>query len=198
MKRRALLLQGSTFLATVAFAGPEPILGGPCEGCELVYRDMPSKLASSARIAPLRTPGVPMVIDGTVRTRDGHHAAGVVVYAYHTDSAGIYPRAATRHGAFRGWTITDASGRYRFETIRPAAYPGRDIPEHVHMHVIERGKGTYWIDDLRFQDDPLINDRNRRNEGRGGDALAMPVKRGDTWHVRRDVTLGLNVSPELT
>jgi protocatechuate 3,4-dioxygenase beta subunit len=198
VKRRALLLQGSTFLATVAFAGTEPILGGPCEGCELVYRDMPAKLASTARIAPPQTPGAPLIIEGTVRNRDGRDAAGVVVYAYHTDSAGIYPRAATRHGAFRGWAITDASGRYRFESIRPAAYPGRDIPEHVHMHVIERGAGTYWIDDLRFQDDPLNHDRNQRTDGRGGQGLVMPMKRGDTWRARRDVTLGLNVFPELT
>jgi len=196
--RRTLLLSGAAFVATLAIARQEsakrvPVLGGPCEGCELVFEGMPEKFLSIARIAPSDEPGEPLAIAGVVRTQKGTPAAGIIVYAYHTNSQGIYPRAATRHGALRGWAISDAFGNYRFDTIRPAAYPGREIPQHVHMHVIEPGKGTYYIDELRFEDDPLITAANRSSAERGGKGLAMPIRRGPGWFAGRDIVLGLNV-----
>jgi protocatechuate 3,4-dioxygenase beta subunit len=193
MKRRELLLQGSAFLCmSAAVSSREPILGGPCEGCELVFADMPRELTSRARIAPVTQPGAPLVIEGTVLTPAGKSAAGVIVYAYHTDNGGLYPSAATRHGKLRGWAITDGAGRYRFDTIRPAAYPSGEIPEHVHMHVIEPGKGTYWIDDLRFEDDPL-NSGHRPTAERGGKGLVMPQRRDGLWYARREIVLGRNI-----
>ena len=171
----------------------EPVLGGPCEGCEAVFVGMPDTIGSTARIAPIGEPGAPMVIEGTVRSADGKPAPGVIVYGYHTDAKGIYPSAATRHGRLRGWARTDATGHYRFETIRPGAYPGNENPEHVHMHVIEPGRGTYWIDELVFRDDPILTpDRLKYlSHGRGGKGDALPKKdeRG-VWQVRRDITLG--------
>lgn len=174
-------------------AAREPVLGGPCEGCEWVFDGQPAKLSSQARIAPPGEPGVPLLIEGAVTTARGTPAAGIVVYAYHTDATGIYPPARNRHGRLRGWAVTDAQGRYRFDTIRPAAYPGRNIPQHVHMHVIEPGRGTYYIDELRFTDDPLITATNRRTDERAGNGLITPEKRGDTWLARRDIVLGLNI-----
>jgi protocatechuate 3,4-dioxygenase beta subunit len=173
----------------------EPIIGGPCEGCEYVFSGMPERLGSSARIAPVGEPGQPMVIEGTVRNAQGKSIAGVIVYAYHTDSGGIYPRASTRHGRLRGWARTDDKGNYRFDTIRPGAYPDRQNPEHVHMHVIEPGKGTYWIDDIHFHDDPLLTpELERRQSGRGGDGLVSPERdKQGVWHVRRDIVLGRNI-----
>jgi len=205
MERRALLLRGSAFLGTLAVGDAsrsrpytlgrtrEPVIGGPCEGCELVFEGMPPKLSSSARIAPVGEPGAPMIIEGTVRTRQGKAAPEVIVYGYHTDNTGIYPPAATRHGRLRGWVMSDSDGRYHFETIRPVAYPGREIPQHVHMHMIELGKATYFIDELRFTDDPFITDRNRRTDERGGSGLVTPERRAGSWFARRDITLGLNV-----
>jgi len=205
MKRRVLLLQGSAFLGTLAVADAsratpytlgvtrEPVVGGPCEGCELVFEGMPRTLSSSARIAPVGEPGVPMIIEGMVRTRQGKAAPELVVYGYHTDNRGIYAPGATRHGRLRGWALTDSDGRYRFVTIRPVAYPGRKIPQHVHMHVIEPGKCTYYIDELRFEDDPQINDGNRRTDERGGRGLIMPTRRDGSWYATRDIVLGLNI-----
>jgi len=184
-----------TLLGT-AIAADEPVIGGPCEGCDRVFVGMPDRLTAVARIAPQDEPGEAMIIQGTVRDADGKPAAGIIVYAYHTDARGMYPRAETRHGRLRGWARTGADGRYRFDTIRPAAYPGRDIPRHVHMHVIEPGVGTYYIDDIVFSDDPLLTPSQRRQmmRGRGGDGLATPARdAAGAWHVRRDITLGLNV-----
>ena len=198
MHRRSLLLAGSAWFATFATAKEEqarhePVLGGPCEGCGFVFESMPRKLESATRIAPASEPGTPLIIEGVVRTLAGKGAAGVIVYAYHTNNEGIYPRAATRHGALRGWAVTDAAGHYHFDTIRPRAYPSGNIPEHVHMHVIEPGKGTYYIDELRFTDDTFITDRNRKTDERGGNGLVTPERRGATWYARRDIVLGLNI-----
>ena len=195
MDRRTLLVRATAFTATLtsgAIAAPrEPVIGGPCEGCEWVFDDQPGALRSVARIAPANEPGVPMVIEGTVTTMSGAAGRSVIVYAYHTDQTGIYPRAANRHGTLRGWAITDAEGRYRFDTIRPGAYPSRNVAEHVHMHVIEPGIGTYFIANLEFQDDPLNSTRTREN--RGGNGYMLPVRRDGVWQVRRDIVLGQNI-----
>jgi protocatechuate 3,4-dioxygenase, beta subunit len=197
MERRSVLSTACALplaLATRGFAAPnEPVIGGPCEGCEWVFDGLPGNIESNARIAPSTEPGRPLVIEGIVTTLAGAPAPGTIIYAYHTDDTGIYPPAGNRHGTLRGWARTDAQGRYRFDTIRPRAYPSREIPEHVHMHVIETSKGTYYIDELRFTDDPLNGDGNRRTAGRGGSGLAAPISRNGVWYVRRDIVLGRNI-----
>jgi protocatechuate 3,4-dioxygenase beta subunit len=174
----------------------EPVIGGPCEGCELVFDGMPGSLSSAARIAPSGEPGEPMRIEGVVTGLDGRPASGVIVYAYHTDASGIYPPASTRHGRLRGWVRTDEEGRYRFDTIRPGAYPDGENPQHVHMHVIEPGYATYWIDSIVFIDDPLLTEDRRRatDHGRGGSGVVQPARDADdAWHVRRDILLGRGI-----
>ncbi|CAN5919649.1 hypothetical protein BH11GEM1_BH11GEM1_21250 [soil metagenome] len=181
----------------------EPIIGGPCEGCEGVFEGVPATLSSVTRIAPPGEPGEPMIVDGIVRDRRGAAVAGIIVYAYHTDASGIYrplenaPGAsARRHGQLRGWAITDSLGRYRFNTIRPGYYPQRNAPQHVHMHVIEPGYCTYYIGSIVFRDDPLLNDAARRKAeaDRGGSGLVSPTRDANgVWHVRRDIRLGVGV-----
>lgn len=204
----------TTFITLLAFTasaaaqapprvtGTEPIIGGPCEGCEAVFEGIPDDPPSTVRIAPADEPGEPLRIRGVVTDRGGRPAPGVVVYAYHTDAEGIYPRdehlsgSAARHGRLRAWATTDADGRYEFETILPGHYPGRDAPRHVHMHVIEPGCCTYYIDSIHFTDDPLLDEAARRDtaDARGGSGLVTP-RRGDagSWVVERDIRLGRNV-----
>lgn len=174
----------------------EAIVGGPCQGCSNVFVGLPADLSSSARIAPHDESGEPMVIEGTVTDADGAPAPGIIVYAYHTDDRGIYPDGDTRHGRLRGWAETDSHGRYRFDTIRPAGYPNVRVPAHVHMHVIEPGRCTYFIDDIHFTDDQRITEAQRRRtgRGRGGSGLATPTRGDDgAWKVTRDIVLGKNV-----
>ncbi len=143
-----------------------------------------------------------MRIEGRVLGSDGEPAAGVIVYAYHTDRRGIYPKdddlrgqAAYRHGRLRAWVETDAEGRYRFDTIRPASYPETTIAAHVHMHVLEPGCCTYWIDSIHFLDDPYLTRREREGQDdRGGSGLVAPERDEDgTWVVTRDIVLGEGV-----
>lgn len=187
----------------VSSDGREPIVGGPCEGCEAVFEGLPANLSERARIAPPAQPGEPMRIEGRVKHRDGAAAIGTIVYAYHTDVHGIYPKddrvrgqACYQHGTLRGWAVAGEDGRYRFDTIRPAGYPESGIPAHVHMHVIEPGRCTYYIDSIHFTDDPKLTPAHREAEdqGRGGSGIVTPSRDSDgTWRVRRDIVLGENI-----
>ncbi|RYD14885.1 MAG: hypothetical protein EOP90_11510 [Lysobacteraceae bacterium] len=188
--------------ATAAAHAREPIVGLPCEGCEAVFEGLPAAPTSHARIAPAGEPGEPLVLEGRVLDAGGAPRAGIVVYAYHTDTHGLYPPipgardgAANRHGRLRGWAISDADGRYRFDTIRPASYPTRDVPAHIHMHVLEPGCSTYYIDDVLFTDDPLLTPAQRRAHavGRGGDGITTPVREQGRWQVTRDIRVGAAV-----
>lgn len=194
------------FVVAVACADPAlakvRVVGLPCEGCEAVFEGLPAQLPSTSRIGSSGEAGEPMLIEGTVRRGDGTPAAGVIVYAYHTDAAGVYPRdgrltgAAARHGRLRGWAQADSSGRYAFSTIRPAGYPGTVIPSHVHMHVIEPRRCTYYIDDVLFTDDARLTPREREQgtRGRGGPGVVTPSRDpSGTWRVRRDIELGRNI-----
>lgn len=193
--KSCLIALGALLYAWHAAHAVEPVIGGPCDGCENVFIGMPEKLTSEARIAPTGEAGEPMIIEGEVRSSAGQPASGIVVYAHQTDASGIYPRDTTRHGRLRAWVITDAQGRYRFTTIRPGAYPDARIPQHVHLQVIEPGVGTYYIDELEFDDDPLLTARLRQSRpGRGGNGVSHPQKDATgTWRVRRDITLGTNI-----
>jgi protocatechuate 3,4-dioxygenase beta subunit len=174
----------------------EPV-AGPCEGCEAVFNGMPATLSSRARIAPAAEWGEPLTITGKVYGPDGAPRGGVVVYAYQTNAGGVYPPAdgSHRHGLLRGWVVSDASGAYAFDTIRPGSYPGRTDPAHVHMHVIERGCTTYYIDDIVFTDDPRLTVEHERqmSRGRGGKGVATPTRTSGRWSVVRDIHLGMNI-----
>ncbi len=91
----------------------------------------------------------------------GKPAAGVEVFAYHTDSTGIYAATgASDPWRLKGWAVTDAQGRFQFTTIRPAPYPGHDIPAHVHATVTTTCCGRQFSD-LMFDDDPLATKEYR-------------------------------------
>jgi protocatechuate 3,4-dioxygenase beta subunit len=180
----------------------EPVVGLPCEGCEAVFEGLPADPPSVARIAPPGEPGESLRIVGTAYDVDGRPEPGVIVYAYHTNDEGIYPRDeryegfAARHGRLRAWATTDANGRYEFDTIVPGHYPGRGAARHVHMHVIEAGCCTYYIDSIHFTNDPLLDEetRARAEEARGGRGLVTPRRGEDgVLVVERDIYLGRNV-----
>jgi protocatechuate 3,4-dioxygenase beta subunit len=184
-------------------AKPDAVLGR-CGDCTGPYEGLPDRLVSRARIAPTGEPGEPLVLTGRVLAADGKARPGIIVYAYHTNAQGIYPEpnpprstASNHHGQLRGWAKTDAAGRYEFDTIRPAGYPGAGRePQHIHMHVIEPGCATYFIDELLFSDDPRLTPelRERMSPGLGGKGIVTPQRASDgTWQVVRDIHLGENI-----
>jgi protocatechuate 3,4-dioxygenase beta subunit len=186
-------------VACTAHADPaERLVGGPCEGCELVFEGRPAKLEAHARIAPAQEPGDPLILDGVVRDRANKPVAGMIVYAYHTNAKGEYPPLAkVPHGKLRGFAKTGADGAYRFTTIRPASYPVANAPpQHIHMHVVEPGRCHYFIDDVVFTDDPRLTaeQRKQHERGRGGLGVVTPKRDKGTWLARRDITLGAGIS----
>ena len=173
------------------------IAGNNCIG---PYEAMPATITPHERIAPLSEPGEPLTVTGRVLGPDGRPRAGVIVYGYQTDSHGVYPAvvpprssASNYHGRLRGWARSDAQGRYKFDTIRPGSYGGN--PEHIHMHVIEPGCATYFIDDLMFAGDAMFlrltpEQRQSETPGRGGPGTGTLRRKGRGWEVTRDIHLG--------
>ncbi|HEV2882561.1 MAG TPA: hypothetical protein VGX24_14890 [Pyrinomonadaceae bacterium] len=177
-------------------------VGAYCEGCEAIYEGLPSQLSWETRIAAAPEPGEPLEASGRVYQLDGKTPApGVILYAYHADARGIYPPApeasgyARRNGRLRGWIKTNAQGEYKFVTIKPASYPNRNIPAHIHLIVKEPDKNEYYIDDFEFDDDKFLTQQERaRRRKRGGSGIVRLSKSADgIWLARRDIILGLNV-----
>jgi len=80
-------------------------------------------------------------LTGRVLDLNGRAIAGARIEIWQCDANGRYRHPGDRGRARRddnfqgyGHTITDASGRYRFRTIRPVPYPGRT--PHIHMAVL--------------------------------------------------------------
>lgn len=174
------------------------IVGGGCDGCDLMFQGMPAKLNQETALTADTEPGEPLEISGTIYKRDGKTpAAGVILYVYQTSAKGYYESApgATRHGRIRGWMKTDAQGRYQFRTVRPGAYPGRNIPAHIHPVVKEPDKNEYYLDEYRFDDDPHLTAAERAKEEKRGGSGIIKITRNQHggWIGRRDITLGLNI-----
>lgn len=127
-------------LAAVGFVlrGGSPLSAQDVQYVRAIDRaqtDRPSTLGATARIAPASEPGDPLIIRGRLLNLDGAAAAGAIVFAYHTDRGGLYDDSSRGPHSWRlrGWARTDADGRFTFESIRPGAYPGGNIPPHVHF-----------------------------------------------------------------
>lgn len=89
-----------------------------------------------------------LVVTGLVLTRDCKPLKGALLDFWHADEHGEYDNRGYR---YRGHQFTDDEGRYRLETIVPAAYPGRT--RHIHVKVQPPG-GRVLTTQLYFPGDP--------------------------------------------
>jgi len=177
-------------------SAPLRVVGLPCEGCEKVLDDSPAVLTHDTRIGPEGEQGEPMRLTGRTLDGAGRPVAGVIVHAYQTDRNGIYFKRGENRIKLRGWAKSDAQGRYAFDTIRPGSYPNRSDVAHIHMHVLEVGRCTYYIDNVVFSDDPLRHSIKASENAppRAGSGMTTPVKdAAGVWQVTRDIHLGLNI-----
>jgi protocatechuate 3,4-dioxygenase beta subunit len=176
-------------------------VGGPCEGCEAVYEYGSQKLSHEAVLPGYDTAQQKLRLEGTVFRPDGKTpAADVILYVYHTNAVGVYapgpePKGwERRHGMHRGWVKTGEDGKYTVYTQLPAPYPGRSEPAHIHLTVKEPGMSPYWIESVHFDDDPLLDYRQRnRLTSRGGPGIVVPEKSGRIRHAIRDIHLGREI-----
>ena len=176
-------------------------VGGGCEGCEAIYEYGNRVLKPVDTLPDFLNFEPKLKITGTVYKKDGKTPApDVIIYIYHTNRKGIYEKKGNetgwgkRHGYIRGWVKTGADGKYTFYTFRPASYPDRQAPEHIHVTIKEPGVNEYWIDEYLFNDDLLLTAEARRNEkGRGGNGIIQPEKSGNLYLIKRDIILGKNI-----
>lgn len=161
----------------------------PCGHCAA-----PSQLDSKARIAPEKEPGERLVISGTIYRADGRTpASDIVLFAYQTDTSGYYNKEDDAFNPrLRGWVKTDKNGRYEFRTIRPGAYPHRNTPGHIHVHLYGPAIPEHSIEEYRFADDPRLSKNEReeaQSKGRYSPVVAVTRRSDGTWEGVRDIKL---------
>ncbi len=92
-------------------------------------------------------------LSGFVLTRTCRPLADALVDLWHADDRGEYDNRGFR---YRGHQRTDASGRYRFRTVRPAVYVGRTR----HYHVKVQAAGSRLLTTQLYFPDELANQRD--------------------------------------
>ncbi|OEK01332.1 intradiol ring-cleavage dioxygenase [Roseivirga sp. 4D4] len=177
-------------------------VGGPFENAEFMYFGMPENIASSDTTLGWFGKGQKLIITGKILKADGKTPApNVIVYYYHTDTEGHYSsrkdmdQRAARHGHLRGWVKSDAEGKYAIYTIRPAAYPNRSDPAHIHPTILEPQINTpYYTDALVFDDDILLTTAKRKAmDNRAGSGILRVLMKGDIQIAEHNFILGLNI-----
>ncbi|MEQ8520340.1 MAG: intradiol ring-cleavage dioxygenase [Cytophagales bacterium] len=169
-----------------------------CEWCGA--NEAPLDIDWKTTIAGPDEAGERMIISGTVFMKDGKTPAkDVIVYVYHTNTEGVYPKKGDeqgngkRHGYLRAWMKTNANGQYQFESIRPAAYQKHGgEPAHIHYVIKAPGQEEYWLDALMFDDDPRLDPETRANvpnRGQLGSITKLMKNENNVFEGKRDIIL---------
>jgi protocatechuate 3,4-dioxygenase beta subunit len=149
-----------THLEPTPACGDEPTPASPSG--PFFKPDSPER--ASLREAGLDGPR--LVVSGLVLTTGCRPLARALLDFWHADTAGQYDVSGFR---LRGHQYTDASGRFRLETILPGTY-GR--ARHIHVRAQVPG-GPLLTTELFFQDDP-----SNHGDGLFKPRLAMVVSGG--------------------
>lgn len=172
------------------------------------YYGIPKDLKSKDTSPVFKQNEKKMLLTGTVYQIDGKTpASNVILYYYQTDTNGIYAtkeseernmpknKLGQTHGYIRGWVKTDKQGKYLIYTIKPATYPSRVEPAHIHLTIKDEIMNEpYYIDDFVFDNDPLLTTKKRlKMENRGGNGVIRFVEKDDILIGERNIILGLNI-----
>ena len=141
------------------------LIGGGCDGCELMYNGMPSNIHS-------------------IDTNNG----------YYSPIKGM-DENTKRHGHIRGWVKSDENGKYSIYTIKPIPYPNENIPAHIHTSIKEPAiANEYYIDEFVFDDDKLLTSEKRKAlENRGGSGILRVLLKDNLQIAEHNIILGLNI-----
>jgi len=151
----------------------------PCSKCI-----EPPTMSPKITITSKDEKGEPLIMSGTIFQPDGvTPAEGIVLYVYHTDATGYYSKDDDPYNPrLRGWMKTGSDGKYEFRTIKPAPYPHRTTPAHIHAQIYSATIPEYGIDEYWFEGDPFINAEQKRLllTGRGGfNSIIKLTRNGD-------------------
>jgi protocatechuate 3,4-dioxygenase, beta subunit len=178
------------------------IVGGGCDGCELMFVGMPNNIQSVDTSSAWNEKGQRLLVTGKVLKLDGlTPAPDVIVYYWQTDNNGYYSPSkgldnkAEKHGHVRGWVKSDTEGNYSIYTIRPVPYPNRDIPAHIHLSIKEPTiDDEYYTDGLVFADDiKLTSDKRKKFKNRGGSGVLRVLMDEEMQVAEHNIILGLNI-----
>lgn len=179
------------------------IVGGGCDGCELMYIGMPKEIHSVDTSAGWNEKGQRLIVTGTVFQLDGKTPAkDVIIYYWQTDNDGYYSPIPTmdertkRHGHIRGWVKTDVNGKYTIKTIRPAPYPNDVLPAHIHLSIKEPDiENEYYTDEINFDEDKLLIPHFKKypQENRGGSGVVRILLKDNLQIAEHNISLGLNI-----
>ena len=145
-----------------------------------------------ATLAPASEPGTRLIVTGRVFDASGTKpVAGVIVYAFHTDAAGLYNRRGIDEPRLRGWVRTDAQGKFELRTIRPASYPNDGPPAHIHFEAWGAGYAKQFSA-LEFADDPKIKPADlAKSRAKGKFASIVTTTRGPDGVLRATINIRL-------
>jgi protocatechuate 3,4-dioxygenase, beta subunit len=183
-------------------SGIKKLVGGGCDGCEIMFVGMPTNILSLDTSLGWTEKGQKLLVTGKVYKIDGKTPApNVIIYYWQTDNNGYYSpikgmdERAKRHGHIRSWVKTDENGSYSIYTIKPAPYPNDNIPAHIHTSIKEPNiENEYYIDEFIFDDDTLLTSEKRKAlENRGGTGILSVLISGDLQIAEHNIILGLNI-----
>lgn len=165
--------------------------GGSLFAQPSLARDSNTKAPWNISMVSATEPGEPLMVSGTIYAPDGRTPLeGIILWVYHTDATGHYSKLSesggdNRNTRLHGLMQTNREGRYEFRTIKPAPYPGRTNPAHVHAFVSGPGYPEYWIDEFLFEGDPFITEEMRQKfAGKGNFSSILKLTRGDDGVLR--------------
>lgn len=161
-------------------AGPGSM---PCSSCIA-----PQNISWQTTIASKDEKGEPLEMSGTIYQADGTTPAeGIVLFVYHTDSTGYYNKDDDPYNPrLRGYMKTGKDGKYEFKTIKPAPYPKRTTPAHIHAQIYSSQIPEYSIDEYWFEGDPFITPEEKAKllTGRGGFNSIIKLTRSEDGILR--------------
>jgi protocatechuate 3,4-dioxygenase beta subunit len=111
--------------------------------------------------------GERIIVTGRVLDERSEPVPNVLIEIWQANAAGRYVHERDRHDAPLdpnflgiGTCVTDEDGRYRFQSIRPGAYPWRNHPNawrpaHIHFSLLARTFASRLITQMYFPGDPL-------------------------------------------
>ena len=148
------------------------------------------------QVASDEEPGERMIVSGRVFDSKGLKVLpGVTVFVFQTDAEGYYSDGGMDETNARlcGLMVTDESGRYRFETIRPAHYATGGPPAHIHYRVWGQGISRQAAT-LNFEGDPLLGDRGQDASSNPSWATIRPItiSADDVLYVTRDLRIRID------
>jgi protocatechuate 3,4-dioxygenase beta subunit len=139
-------------------------------------RTAPEGAPSSGDVAPASEPGERLEVKGVVYASDGRTPIPKAsVYVYQTDAKGLYrpdDPMGNRNPRLMLLLRTDSAGRYSYRTIRPASYPGTNVPQHIHYEVAAPGQGSR-IFEIVFEQDPNVTAEIRKQAAEPGSIYSL-------------------------